>query len=175
MKKIRGHGPQYKSNKFREFYGDVDRLIHERTPDRTPNKNAYAESFHSILERECFKRHMFMSFEEAFAAADGSMDCYNNLRIHISLYGYSPTEFLLKLEKNEVRAFKLLARATKNNIRIVDLYTKQGRENKQVRQRSSTHAAYSFLGLSDSRLLEDMDASIRYIMSTKPISERIEK
>ncbi|WP_267933962.1 IS3 family transposase [Paenibacillus profundus] len=101
------NGPQFKSNKFREFFEGIDGLIHERTPNRTPNKKAYVESFHSILERECFKRHMFMSFEEAFAAVDRFMDFYNNRRIHMSLYGYSPTEFLAKLEKNEVRAFKL--------------------------------------------------------------------
>ncbi|MFD1176886.1 IS3 family transposase, partial [Paenibacillus puldeungensis] len=60
-----------------------------------------------ILERECFGRHIFMSFEEAFDVLDRFMDFYNNRRIHMSLYGYSPAEFAAKLERNEVNAFKI--------------------------------------------------------------------
>lgn len=102
------NGPQFKSHKFRAFFeNNEELLIHERTPNRTPNKNAYIESFHSILERECFKRHIFMDFEEAFDVLDRFMDFYNNRRIHMSLYGYSPAEFKAKLERNEVNAFKI--------------------------------------------------------------------
>lgn len=102
------NGPQFKSNRFREFFeANSEVLIHERTPNRTPNKNAFIESFHSILERECFKRHIFMTFEEAFATLDRFMDFYNKRRIHMSLYGYSPVQFLGKLKRNEVTAFKI--------------------------------------------------------------------
>lgn len=101
------NGPQFKSHKFRAFFENNEMLIHERTPNRTPNKNAYIESFHSILERECFRCHIFMSFEEAFDVLDQFMDFYNNRRIHMSLYGYSPAQFIEKLEKNEVTAFKI--------------------------------------------------------------------
>jgi putative transposase len=101
------NGPQFKSHKFKAFYEGSNLLVHERTPNRTPNKNAFIESFHSTLERECFKRHIFMSFEEAFAVLDQYMDFYNKRRIHTSLYGYSPVEFAEKLKKNEVTAFKI--------------------------------------------------------------------
>lgn len=101
------NGPQFKSHKFREFFEANEKvLIHERTPNRTPNKNAYIESFHSILERECFKRHIFVDFEEAYDVLDRFMDFYNNRRIHLSLYGYSPVQFAEKLKKNEVKPFK---------------------------------------------------------------------
>lgn len=101
------NGPQFKSHKFRAFCEDNPLLVHERTPNRTPNKNAFIESFHSSLERECFKRHIFMTFEEAYTALDRYMDFYNNRRIHTSLYNYSPVEFAEKLKKNEVKAFKI--------------------------------------------------------------------
>lgn len=101
------NGPQFKSHKFRRFCEERTVLIHERTPNRCPNKNAFIESFHSTLERECFRRHIFMTFDEAYAALDRYMDFYNNRRIHTSLYGYSPAEFAEKLKNNEVRAFKI--------------------------------------------------------------------
>lgn len=43
--------------------------------------------------RKCFRRHIFMDFEEAFTTLDRFMDFYNNRRFHMSLYGYSPVEF----------------------------------------------------------------------------------
>ncbi len=102
------NGPQFKSHKFGAFFeANQAHLIHERTPNRTPNKNAFIESFHSILERECFRRHVFMTFEEAFTALDRFMEFYNKRRIHMSLYGYSPVEFNEKLQKNEVKAFEI--------------------------------------------------------------------
>jgi putative transposase len=102
------NGPQFKSNKFGEFFeANEKHLIHERTPNKTPNKNAFIESFHSILERECFQRHVFMTFEEAFVTLDRFMEFYNKRRIHMSLSGYSPVEFHEKLQKNEVKAFKI--------------------------------------------------------------------
>jgi len=54
------NGPQFISHLFSdacERFG----LIHERIPPRTPNKNAHIESFHSILELECYQRHEFES------------------------------------------------------------------------------------------------------------------
>lgn len=101
------NGPQFKSKKFGQFCEENEVLIHERTPNRTPNKNAFIESFHSILERECFKRNIFMTFEEAFEALDRFMQFYNNRRIHMSLYGYAPVQFYEKWKKNEVKPFKI--------------------------------------------------------------------
>jgi len=69
-------------------------IEHEQTPVKTPNKNAYIESFHSIIERECYQRNCFDSFEEAFAEVDRFIRYYNNHRIHGSLLDHSPAEYL---------------------------------------------------------------------------------
>ncbi|WP_138756400.1 integrase core domain-containing protein [Paenibacillus sinopodophylli] len=68
-------------------------MIHERIPPRTPNMNAYIESFHSILERHLFGIRDFMTFEEAYEALDEYMDFYNNRKIHGSLRQMSPVQF----------------------------------------------------------------------------------
>jgi putative transposase len=49
------NGSQFKSKAFYEF-GQQMNLEHERIPNKIPNKNAYIEAFHSILERECLRR-----------------------------------------------------------------------------------------------------------------------
>ena len=86
------NGPQFDSNAFREFCRQAG-IEHEQIPIKTPNKNAYIESFHSIIERECYQRNCFTSFEEAFAEVDRFIRYYNNQRIHGSLMDYSPREY----------------------------------------------------------------------------------
>ncbi|SFF39407.1 Integrase core domain-containing protein [Paenibacillus algorifonticola] len=73
-------------------------MEHERIPPRTPNKNAFIESFHSILERECYQRNCFESKEEAFAEVDRFVRYYNNDRIHGSLYDWPPKEYLRRVQ-----------------------------------------------------------------------------
>ncbi|MFX3631407.1 MAG: integrase core domain-containing protein [Candidatus Pristimantibacillus sp.] len=45
-------------------------------------KKTYIESFHSILERECYQRNCFETHEEAFVEVDRFLRYYNNHRIH---------------------------------------------------------------------------------------------
>ncbi|WP_425262802.1 DDE-type integrase/transposase/recombinase, partial [Paenibacillus thermotolerans] len=52
------NGPQFISKAFHAFCEQM-RVEHERIPNHSPNKNAYIESFHSILERECYLRNCF--------------------------------------------------------------------------------------------------------------------
>lgn len=87
------NGPQFVSKAFHTFCEEAG-LEHERTPIRTPNKNAFIESFHSILERECYQRHCFESYEEAFSEVDRYIRYYNKDRIHGSLHDWSPTDYL---------------------------------------------------------------------------------
>jgi len=87
------NGPQFISKAFYAFCEETG-LEHERTPIRTPNKNAFIESFHSVLERECYQRHCFESYEEAFSEVDRYICYYNKDRIHGSLYDWSPTDYL---------------------------------------------------------------------------------
>lgn len=97
------NGPQFESKKFREFCEGTHNVEHEQIPTKTPNKNAYIESFHSILERECFLRNRFSSFEEAYAVVDRFIQYYNTKRIHSSLMDHSPTQYLQLVQQGIIR------------------------------------------------------------------------
>jgi putative transposase len=82
-------------------------IEHERIPNQTPNMNAYVESFHSILERECFQRNCFESYEEAFHEVDRFMDFYNKRRLHGSLKDMPPVEYLEKFQAGLIQPRKI--------------------------------------------------------------------
>lgn len=86
------NGPQFVSNAFGEFC-EHQGVIHERIPKKTPNLNAFIESFHSILERECFQRTAFEFFDQAYHTIDEFIDFYNNRRFHGSLNYLPPMKF----------------------------------------------------------------------------------
>jgi putative transposase len=86
------NGPQFVS----QLFGDMCECLeveHERIPPRTPNMNAYIESFHSILERNLLRQREFTTFHEAYEALDTYMDFYNNRRMHGSLKRMPPAVF----------------------------------------------------------------------------------
>ncbi|MOA20912.1 Integrase core domain protein [compost metagenome] len=86
------NGPQFVSKLFGNTCESLE-LIHERIPPRTPNMNAYIESFHSILERDLFSLWDFMTLDEAYEALDKYMDFYNNRKMHGSLKRKPPAKF----------------------------------------------------------------------------------
>ncbi|SEO43257.1 Integrase core domain-containing protein [Paenibacillus sophorae] len=86
------NGPQFVSKLFGDTCESLD-MIHERIPPRTPNMNAYIESFHSLLERDLFSKKEFRTFEEAYEALDQYMDFYNNRKMHGSLKLMPPAQF----------------------------------------------------------------------------------
>ncbi len=88
------NGTQFVSEAFGEFC-DRNKVYHERIPPKTPDLNAYIESFHSVIERECYQRYTFECFEEAYYRIDEYMDFYNNRRFHGSLNYLSPKKFHL--------------------------------------------------------------------------------
>ncbi len=86
------NGPQFTSNKFGqlcEFLG----IEHERIPVKTPNMIAHIESFHSILEDECYSRYEFNNFLEVYREVAEYMEYYNNRRRHGSLGYMAPNNF----------------------------------------------------------------------------------
>lgn len=95
------NGSQFKSGDFRQFC-DRAGIEHERIPNQTPDKNAYIESFHSILERECYLRNCFETFEQAYVEVDRFIRYYNNERIHGSLKDLPPREYLRKVTLGEI-------------------------------------------------------------------------
>jgi len=100
------NGPQFVSKSFHDFCKQAE-IEHERIPNRTPNKNAYIESFHSILERECYLRNCFQTYEEAFAEVDRFIRYYNNKRIHGSLNDWPPREYLRMVAAGEITPKKI--------------------------------------------------------------------
>ncbi|MEK4509542.1 IS3 family transposase [Paenibacillus anaericanus] len=87
------NGPQFISKAFYTFCEQTG-IEHERIPNQTPNKNAFIESYHSIIERECYQRNCFENYEEAFAEVDRFIRYYNTERIHGSLKDWPPKEYL---------------------------------------------------------------------------------
>lgn len=86
------NGTQFVSKLFGDMCESLG-VEHERIPPRTPDMNAYIESFNSILERALFSKRDFMTFEEAYEALDNYMDFYNNRRMHGSLKRMPPARF----------------------------------------------------------------------------------
>lgn len=100
------NGPQFCSHVFARFC-DEHRVRHERIPPSSPNLNAYIESFHSLIERECFLRHEFWTFDQAFQNVDQYMRFYNEERLHGSLYDWPPEVFNKKWKAGEVKPFEV--------------------------------------------------------------------
>ncbi|WP_299095776.1 IS3 family transposase [uncultured Metabacillus sp.] len=86
------NGPQFVSRTFGEFCS-FQKIYHERIPPKSPNLNAYIESFHSIIERECYQRYTFDCFDEAYYRIDEYMEFYNERRYHGSLNYLTPMKF----------------------------------------------------------------------------------
>jgi putative transposase len=87
------NGPQFVSKAFGELC-EAEGITHERIPPKTPNMNAYIESFHVTLERDLLRKERFETFEEAFKAVQKYVEFYNNRRMHRSLGKRSPTSFM---------------------------------------------------------------------------------
>lgn len=87
------NGPQFISHRFAEACEQFE-MIHERIPPKTPNKNAHIESFHAILESECYQRHEFENYQQAYDVVSKFIHNYNHNRIHGSIYDMSPYEYM---------------------------------------------------------------------------------
>jgi putative transposase len=96
------NGPQFISHLFEDAC-ETFQMIHERIPPRTPNKNAHIESFHSILEAECYQRHEFETYQQVYEIVSQFIHDYNQQRIHGSIYDLSPYEYIEALKNNLVQ------------------------------------------------------------------------
>jgi putative transposase len=100
------NGPQFISKAFYACSMEAG-FEHERIPNHTPNNNAFIESFHSILERECYQRNCFETFEEAFLEVDRFIRYYNTQRIHGSLNDRPPKEYLDMVNQGTISPRKI--------------------------------------------------------------------
>lgn len=96
------NGPQFISNLFEDACNEFV-MIHERIPPKTPNKNAHIESYHSIIEAECYQRHEFESYPQAYEVVSQFIQDYNRIRIHGSIYDLSPYEYMEAVKQGIVK------------------------------------------------------------------------
>lgn len=78
------NGPQFIAKVFARACEQLG-LEHQRIPVKTPNMNAHIESFHAVLEDECYSRHEFLSYQDAYCQVSEYMRYYNERRRHGSL------------------------------------------------------------------------------------------
>lgn len=102
------NGPQFISNTFEDACAEY-KIEHERIPFKSPNMNAYIESYHSILEGECFSLYEFMSYAEAYETVTKFVKFYNSRRIHGSICYLSPEEYYRGVLNNTVKAIEITA------------------------------------------------------------------
>lgn len=96
------NGPQYVSHLFQDACEEWG-MEHERIPPKTPNMNAHIESFHRLLQEECFDYYgPFFTYAEAYEAVVKFMDSYNKRRIHSSIYYLSPHKYYQKCRDGEL-------------------------------------------------------------------------
>ncbi|TDF89436.1 hypothetical protein E1757_34770 [Paenibacillus piri] len=67
-----------------------------------PNKNAHIESFHAILESECYRRHELETYRQAYEIVCQFIQDYNRIRIHGSIYDFSPYEYMEAIKQGIV-------------------------------------------------------------------------
>jgi len=102
------NGPQFIAKLFEEVCRKFG-IVHERIPVRTPNLNAHIEAFHSILEDDCYSRHQFRSYAEAYEQVSLYMDYYNQRRRHGSLKNMAPERYYLAIMSNSIKPQVLVA------------------------------------------------------------------
>src|SRR3989338_393197 len=102
------NGPQMTSYQFRDRILELG-VKHEFTPPSTPQKNAFIESFFSILETDFLQTHAFESFAEAYTETIKFIQFYNERRIHGSINNQSPKDFLRNWTNESKNEKQLLA------------------------------------------------------------------
>lgn len=96
------NGPQFISHAFENACNRFQ-LIHERIPPKTPNKNAHIESYHAIIERECYVRQEFETYQQAYEIVSDFIQDYNRVRIHGSICDLSPYEYMDAVRQGTVK------------------------------------------------------------------------
>lgn len=104
------NGPQMSSNEFFFYLKRLEqKLAHEFIPPRTPDRNAYIESFFSILEKELLEHCYFETFRDAYEAVTEFMAFYNERRLHGSIGYRSPLAYKTGLIEGHFDAVSLKA------------------------------------------------------------------
>ena len=108
-------GPQFVAHMLYEYLKEVG-IGHELTKPKTPQHNAYIESFFSIFEREVIYKEEFSSIEHLKETAHKFITFYNDERLHAGLKYMSP-EMALKsfFNKQQEKGVSL----NKNTVQLI--------------------------------------------------------
>lgn len=96
------NGPQFTAHLFQDGCEALG-IIHERIPIKSPSMNAYIESFHAILEDECYSRCEFIDFANVYQVISEYMDYYNNRRRHGSINNMAPLKYYQAYLKKQTK------------------------------------------------------------------------
>lgn len=96
------NGPQMTSNELNNYVNKIG-LEHEFIPVRTPNKNAFIESFFSIYETQFLQVRYFESLRDVYEQTEEFVRFYNKERLHGSLGYRSPMEFSSLFEEGLIK------------------------------------------------------------------------
>lgn len=88
------NGSQFISGIFEEACLK-EKVLHERIPVRTPNYNAFIESYHRYLQDECLTGMIYMSLKHIEYDIADFVYRYNNERIHSAIGYVPPHEYYL--------------------------------------------------------------------------------
>ena len=102
------NGPQFVSMLFGNTCKSLG-LTHQRIPVKTPNMNEHIESFHSILERDCYSMNEFNSYIQVCEIISENMDYYNNSYRHESLNDISTSNFYQAIQNKEFEPKEFIA------------------------------------------------------------------
>jgi len=102
------NGPQFIAKKFQKTCKKLG-IKHQRIPVKTPNMNAHIESFHAILEKDCYQRYEFHSYPEVYREVSEYVNYYNNRYRHGSIGDIPPAKYLKKLQNKEIKSTSFVA------------------------------------------------------------------
>jgi len=96
------NGGQYTSNRFERFL-KLAGFVHETIRKKTPEDNAFIESFHATLKTEYIWPHDFESFQHASQVIQDAFNDYNNERIHSAIGYLTPAEKYSQFLQKELK------------------------------------------------------------------------
>lgn len=89
------NGSQFISGTFEEACLK-EKVLHERIPVRSPNYNAFIESYHRYLQDECLTGKIYMCLDHIIYDLQDFVYRYNNERIHSAIGYVPPHEYYLE-------------------------------------------------------------------------------
>lgn len=95
---ISDNGPQFVAKDFKEFIR-VQGMRHVRTSPYYPQSNGKIERWHQSIKRECIRKNIPLSKEDAERLIANYVERYNNERLHASIGYIAPKDKMMGLEK----------------------------------------------------------------------------